>query len=367
MSGYDNYQPPPGPPPGYRSNNPFSQGYQPPGGPPPSHHAPNVTSDDYQPPPGPPPGFRPGETYAPPPGPPPSRFAADSEPPPYHDWQNAVPDNSLLPPPPGFGHDFSPTANASADDFRRAQAWCRAYPLWTPRPLSRDQMNQIWAHSHTIVKQPPYIGDVMPNNPDRGIWKCRTAQSCTDSLLQTALPVFSAAADSPINTQREKTIYFEVKINALGVRHRNQEIDAGIAIGFFAPPYPPFRLPGWERGCLGVHSDDGRRYIADPNGGMDFTDPFKVGQTVGIGMTFRISNNQPPVGYGQTRQMLAIEVFFTRNGKRTGEWNLFEERMDDVEEIVGLQGDRDLFPAVGVYGACDFEIRLDPRHWLYRA
>jgi hypothetical protein len=193
------------------------------------------------------------------------------------------------------------------------------------------------------------------------------------------LPVYSAPSDSPLLTERTKTIYFEIKINRFGEpvqktsknpfsRHKQQEVvDSGLAIGFFAPPYPPMRLPGWQRGSLGVHSDDGRRYVNDTHGGIDFTSPFLAGQTIGLGITSKVPEN-PPSYDAPASAKLDVEIFFTRDGKREGSWNLHEERdvEDDVHGVEGLEGMHDLFPAVGVFGAVEWEVRFREREWLYR-
>jgi hypothetical protein len=185
-------------------------------------------------------------------------------------------------------------------------------------------------------------------------------------------------------TERTKIIYFEVKIIGIGVeglfekkpekkhglfskmKHHElepQNEEAGVAVGFFAPPYPSFRLPGWQRGSLGVHSDDGRRYVNNTHGGIDFTRPFQSGETVGIGMTFRIPRNPP--AYGIQGNLLDVNVFFTRNGKKAGEWDLHEEQDQLDQGVQGLEGEYDIFPAVGVFGGCDFEIVFKERDWLY--
>jgi hypothetical protein len=245
-------------------------------------------------------------------------------------------------------------------------------------------MHAIRNQNQTLVRAPTYIGDLLQDFPAPGKWKCRTAGRCPDSLIQTALPIYSAPADSPLVTEQTKTIYFEVKIVGIGVqglvasrpekkhglfsklKHYEPEPrneDAGIAIGFFAPPYPSFRLPGWQRGSLGVHSDDGRRYVNDTHGGMDFTTPFQSGETVGIGMTFQIPLNPP--AYGVQGNLLDVNVFFTRNGKKTGEWDLHEEQDQLDQGVQGLEGEYDIFPAVGVFGGCDFEIVFKENDWLY--
>jgi hypothetical protein len=231
-----------------------------------------------------------------------------------------------------------------------------------------------------LVTPPNFIGETRQDNT--GAWLCSTRSSTKDSLIQTELPIYSAPTDSPLVTERSKTIYFEIKITRFGEpvqkpsrnpfsRHRHEEpVDAGLAIGFFAPPYPSFRLPGWQRGSLGVHSDDGRRYVNDTHGGMDFVSPFQAGQTIGLGMTFRLPANPPAYGDAGASMgpKLDTEVFFTRDGKKEGSWNLYEERdeQDDPHGIEGLEGMHDLFPAVGVFGAVAWEVRFREGEWLYR-
>ena len=97
--------------------------------------------------------------------------------------------------------------------------------------------------------------------PSRGRWKGGTKAGSKDSILLTGLPLYFAQEDSPLLSERSKTIYFEVKVTALGRGRGNDE--CSIALGFAAQPYPSWRMPGWERASLGVHSDDGRRYVND--------------------------------------------------------------------------------------------------------
>lgn len=138
-------------------------------------------------------------------------------------------------------------------------------------------------------------------------------------------------------------------------------IESGIAIGFVAPPYPAWRLPGWHRASLGVHSDDGRRYVDNSYGGQDFTSAFKKGDVVGIGSTF-----QPPV-HGD-RVSMRCQVFFTRNGKKEGWWDLHEEKDSDADEgdVEGLEGEHDLLAAVGVFGSVELECVFNRDEWLFK-
>lgn len=200
-----------------------------------------------------------------------------------------------------------------------------------------------------------------------GHWKCRTHAKCTDSAILTNLPMYSVRWDSPLNTHRPKTIYFELKVLGIGRGGFSRSgVDSGIAIGFVAPPYPTFRLPGHERGSLAVHSDDGRRYVNNCRGGNDCTTPFQPGETVGIGMTFAPPKNPPSYDQSQGGTILDIDVFFTRNGKRVQGWDGNEEL--DVESeggAMGIRGECDLFPAIGVFGGVDFEVFFHPAQWLY--
>ncbi|RAL61800.1 hypothetical protein DID88_002863 [Monilinia fructigena] len=202
---------------------------------------------------------------------------------PYHDWQTAVPDTSILPPPPSMGYQRSDANNATEEEALQGKAWCEQNPLGSP------------------VQFP-----------------------------QAALEALDAVT---------------------------------LGLGFVAQPYPTFRLPGWHRGSFGVHGDDGHKYINDLWGGKDFTDKFRAGQTIGIGMTFtpRNSNNPPAydAGPAQTTAQtpINVEIFFTRDGKRNSGWNLHEEG-DSVEDlpVTGLEGMHDLYAAVGTFENVEFQI-----------
>ncbi|KAK4986609.1 hypothetical protein LTR66_005361 [Elasticomyces elasticus] len=328
------------------SENPFhrqrpEEDYEPPPGPPPGHQ-----QEKFEPPAGPPPGYRSDQSISeptPPPGPPPSRSkqGVEAEPPPYDPWL-AVPDSALLPPPPSLGHEASPTANASENEAVQAHQWCAHNPLYAPRPLV-PQVEEAAREGRVALVVPPGFaakGTLKQKDPNAGI----------------------SYHHDPRRQGRTKVIYFEIRILRLGSSSAfgPSEAECGIAVGFVAPPYPSWRLPGWERGSLGVHGDDGRRYINDSYGGIDFTTAFKENETVGIGMVF----SRPAFQGGH----LGVEVFFTRNGKKDGGWNLFEE--NDAERmgpggVEGLQGECDLFPAVGCFGPVEFEVHFKPEAWLF--
>src|SRR5207302_10261613 len=129
-----------------------------------------------------------------------------------------------------------------------------------------------------------------------------TSSNCPDTTLLSSLPLYAAGFHHPANTGLPKSIYFEIRI--LGLPRRRYK-DAAVAIGFVAKPYPLYRLPGWHRGSLGVHADDGHRFCNDSYGGKDFVrGDWPIGERVGIGMSFGTGM----IGGG------GGEVWLTKNG-----------------------------------------------------
>ena len=208
----------------------------------------------YSAPPGPPPN-RPH--YEPPQGPPPGRHHANiqsqltsQEPPPYHDW-TVIPDTALLPPPPSVGHETGLASNADSYEADRAHAWCKMNPLVFPHQPTPAQTAAIHNGDVRLMKPKEYRGHLLM--PSLGVWKGSTPAGSKDSCLLTTSPLYFAYADSPTHTGRPKTIYFELEITSLGYGSRADE--CSIAIGYCAMPYPTWRMPGWERASLAIHSD----------------------------------------------------------------------------------------------------------------
>ncbi|KAL4991736.1 hypothetical protein BDW68DRAFT_126447 [Aspergillus falconensis] len=294
------------------------------------------------------------KTYPPPPGPPPGYN--EGPPPPYHNWQEAVPDTAELPPPPISGNYYSNAGNASADDAERAHDFCNKTPLYRPAQPPAVVYNSVRNHEISPVPPAEFRGSISGHH---GRWKGSTSDRNGDCVLLTNLPLYFALLDSPFVTEGKKTIYYEVKL--LGLRAGPVPNDAsGLSIGFAAQPYPTWRSPGWERGSLAVFSDDGCRFTNDSFGGKDFTDAFRVGDTVGLGMTFELENPT-----SQPTSKVEVNIFFTRNGQRMGGWDLHEEVDEEAGGVEGLGGEVDLYGAVGLFGGVDFEICYYPGDWLY--
>ncbi|KAJ9150425.1 SPRY domain-containing protein [Pleurostoma richardsiae] len=359
--------PPPGPPPSHQlatGSNPQAD-YAPPPGPPPSHYQATGSNaiDDYAPPPGLPPSRQPGSSnpvdddYGPPPGPPPSSRPVVK---PEHDWQALVPDTALFPPPPDIfsGYDRSPATNAPEAEASAGEAWCAEHPLSPPAPLDAAALEALRTHNLRLLAPAPPTGRFMGalEWAGPGVWRGQTDRRSRDSCVLGYPPLYSAAAHSPLATRRPRTIYYEVRVGERGTPAR----DICLAVGFAALPYPSFRMPGWHRGSLAVHGDDGHRYVNDRWGGKDFVRPFGRGQTVGVGM--RLAEGQ-----GESTGKIDVEVFFTRQGREEGRWNLHEET--DAQQdlpVTGLEGFHDLVPALGTFGEVSFEVVFDPARWLYK-
>jgi hypothetical protein len=279
------------------------------------------------------------------------------------------------PNPPGLAHESSSAFNASEDEATAARQWCLHNPLTLPYDLNIEQFSAIRDAYFTPVAPNGFPGTLTLKDPSSRIWHVESTK-CRDTLIQTTLPIYAACHDSPLVTGIPKTVYYEVRVLRLGpqplpekhhsrlgsmLHHQKQEVEeAGIALGFVAPPYPSFRLPGWQRGSVAVHSDDGRRYVGNPDGGVDFTEPFRAGETVGIGLVFR----QEQRGDGQVGH--TADAFFTRNGRKAGEFNLAYGTDSGAENIWGLLGDRDMFPAIGVFGSIELEIVYGGNGWMYK-
>ncbi|KAL8899567.1 MAG: hypothetical protein Q9192_001507 [Flavoplaca navasiana] len=330
-----------------------SQSYAPPPGPPPSH-AP--TNHHY---PTPPLGHN---ELLPPSGPPPPH-RADDEPPPYHDW-TVIPDTALLPPPPSIGHEASPSGNASLSDADRAHEWCRTYPLIRPHQPAAVHHDSINIGNIELVRPKEFQGNL--SKAGLGCWKGSTKSGGQDACLLGSLPCYFACSDSPVATGVKKTIYFEVRVLSYGGGRGGDA--SSLAIGWSALPYPTWRMPGWERGSLAVHGDDGRRYVNDTWGGKDFTNPIQAGQTAGLGMEFSIPSSPPDYGSSPAQTpSINVDVFFTRDGAKESGWSLHEE-LDAQNDlgVNGLDGQFDLYAAVGLFGGVEFEVNFTRDRWLWQ-
>lgn len=195
-----------------------------------------------------------------------------------------------------------------------------------------------------------------------GVWSGTTKAKAKDICFSTNLPLYYPFAPySPKICGQPVAAYFEVHVNRIGNPDAEGNLPS-LAIGFVAAPYPIWRMPGWQRGSLAVHSDDGCRYVNNQDGGVDFVEPFCAGDVVGLGVRFWNES----WGGGATNSLKG-EAFFTRNGQVEGTWSLQEETdAEDVLGNLGLEGDHDLFGAVGTYGEIGFKAVFAPEAWVFK-
>lgn len=281
-----------------------------------------------------------------------------------------MPDTSLLPPPPNYfsGFDRSPANNATEEEAEAGERWCAEFPLYAPQALDQDPaaLAALEQGNINVFTPPSYQGSL--TRLGVGHWRGDTPRGSSDACLATYPPLYSARAhgQSVVATGRTKTIYYEVRILGDGggsgfFSSANAKKDVTLALGFTAPPYPAFRLPGWHRASLAVHGDDGHRYVNDLWGGKSFTEPFRRHETLGVGMRF---------GPGAGGLGIRVEVFFTRDGQLDNSrhrWDLHEEADSHEDRPVdGLDGSRDLCAAVGVFDDVEFELVFRPDLWKWQ-
>lgn len=249
-------------------------------------------------------------------------------------------------PPPAFHALYrdSPTSDAPAELAEAGWDFIDAHALAPPRRLSPAALAAIQAGALELAPPPSrFHGTIAPTSHPtigaaRGI-AVASAPDCPDTCLLSALPLYAAGYAYPLHTGRAKAVYFEVT-----VQHLPEAAAGAIALGFCALPYPGFRLPGWNRGSLAVHTDDGRRFANDSYGGKTFlAQPVRTGETLGIGM--RWAPGEGGVG-------VDVDVWVTRGGVCVGGWQLDEPRDRDEENdpLPGLDGACDVYAAVGVWG-----------------
>lgn len=269
-----------------------------------------------------------------------------------------MPDTALFPPPPDLfsGWERSPASNATEAQANAGKAWCDAHPLVPPAAsLDAAALGALEYGTIRLMAPAGFRGDLRPSSASGGVWTLQTPPSAPDCCIIGYPPLYAVAHHQPSPARQHKTVYYEVTLTAAS------RTDGALALGFAALPYPSFRMPGWHRGSLAVHGDDGHRYVNDMWGGKTFTGAFRQGETLGLGMRF----TNPATGGGH--RPMDVEVFFTRAGRVEGRWDLHEET--DAREdlpVTGLEGLHDLSCAVGVFKDIKCEIVFDPARWLYK-
>ncbi|KAJ1930530.1 Protein ssh4 [Tieghemiomyces parasiticus] len=225
---------------------------------------------------------------------------------------------------------FSPTKNASVDKFELGRTFQRQFPPerhlinLAPQDMARLQDHGLATHQFVF---PPLFGRRNTptemydygQGPNNVIFTSPTSfrfQYELDSCVQTDLPLPS-------------TILDHYELDSYEVTIRSKAANTVVAVGLATRPYPPFRLPGWNAESVGYHSDDGRKYYNDPEGGRDYGPPFGQGDTIAV----QYCKSPGQVVFYKNQQPLGIAFSNIR---------------------------APLFPTVGADGPCELSVRFFP-------
>ncbi|KAI0214366.1 SPRY domain-containing protein 3 [Lamellibrachia satsuma] len=202
-------------------------------------------------------------------------------------------------------------ANLPADGLRPAIGMCAESPEGAEVRLC---LNAIWEKSDVILMS-------IDNWEEE--WARRHDIRLNGQLLEytgrgkNITDVGLAQARHPLNTTNH---YFEIEI-----------IDPGencyIAIGLARKDYPKHRHPGWNKGSIGYHADDGKIFIGS-GVGEPFGPRCHKGETMGCGILFP-RDYSAQADCGPTRVCDLCEDLLTKAGE--DEDNCHSSESEDEE------------------------------------
>jgi len=117
---------------------------------------------------------------------------------------------------------------------------------------------------------------------------------------------------------------------------------ADSSTGTACKPYPPFRLPGWNRQSGALHLDDMRKFFEDTDGGRDYAPNLSIHSGCIIGCGFEFATGV---------------LFFTYNGHRLP---------DAFRGIYLPRSAHDVFAAIGVDGENEFDVNFGTATFAWR-
>jgi hypothetical protein len=159
-----------------------------------------------------------------------------------------------------------------------------------------------------------------------------------DFCCASVLPLYSSHLHSPLRTGKSYTIYFEGEIQP-----GYSEDVICLALGFVAGDDRVSRIPGFERGSIGMQCRDGSFHVGNNPVQNASARAFRPGDQIGFGMTF--SNSRIGTLSASTSS-IDVELFATRDGNKIGPWAL-ENLVGQSDTLRGFDGNHDLYAAVG--------------------
>jgi len=187
-------------------------------------------------------------------------------------------------------------------------------------------------------------------------WQVLTWSSGRDFCCTSRLPLYSPHLHSPLRTGKPYTVYFEGEIQP-----GHSEDAICLALGFVAGDDRVSRMPGFERGSIGMQCRDGSFYVGNGRIKNASARAFRPGDQIGFGMTF--SNSGSGV-LSASSSSIDVELFATRDGKRIGSWAL-KDLVEHPDSLRGFDGHNDLYAAVGTTREVDAHIWFDRKYWRY--
>ncbi|TRM64473.1 hypothetical protein BD626DRAFT_455862 [Schizophyllum amplum] len=221
---------------------------------------------------------------------------------------------------------------APEDEYEGAEEFCSNFPPDAPRLIPTAALEAMqtlgcraWGIEHPNT--PRFIGRVQRADETKGgaaVVRVQTLPNCLSVCLLSDMPIVAGLYNAP----GKQGAYFELKI------HR---MDGIISIGTACRPYPSWRHPGWNRLSAALHLDDLRKFFEDPNGGRDY-------HTDNI-----LTRVRPGDVLGCGYELVGGRLFFTYNG------------VPLPPAFTGIYMPKhqyDVFAAIGVEGACDFDVNF---------
>lgn len=110
--------------------------------------------------------------------------------------------------------------------------------------------------------------------------------------------------------------FHSMAVRITELRHSLSENNV-LALGICAKPYPDYRMPGWHRYSIGLHSDDGHLFRNDSSNGHEYCHPLKKDDEIVInlqkstGNVFFVVNGQKHLSvHVKEFQNLQVPLYF---------------------------------------------------------
>ena len=213
-------------------------------------------------------------------------------------------------------------SDTTFDEYSEGVQFCLKNPVKNNYEFKNKDLETIRVEGCRAWKFASTVGLVAKQNDDG---------TQTLEFKQKSKAVQSVSTELPLLRPQNSQFYYEVEFLSY---------KPCVGVGFACLPYPSFRMPGWHRHSVGLHSDDGRKYYDDSFGGRNCTTPFQKGDVMGVGFDAYIGG-----------------VYFTKNGERIGEFAF-------TGVLLNVTG---IFPTIGAQGKAKVVVNFGSKPFRYAA